>query len=146
MKKHIVLILAGFICVGASLLYAQRVVESNELKVSPAKYRHSTITIKDVFTNPVAGIPPSLTASGYTSQRYITFGIKNAGMRCFMRRSSANEKLVAGLQEGARITLVGTVKQPKAKIEKAEGRITDKYKLDIYVLEVQRITPGWGSK
>ena len=143
MKKIVALMIIGCICGGMGLVYAQRVVEPNELKVSPAKYKNSSITLKDVFTNPHAGIPVALTASGYTSKKYITFGVKNAGMRCFMRRSSTNEKLVVGLKDGDRITIVGTVKQPEAEVERAEGRITDKYDLDIYVIEVRKITKGW---
>lgn len=63
-----------------------------------------------------------------------------------MRRSAANEKLVGELKEGDRITIVGTIKQPKAKVKRAEGRVTDKYKLDIYLIEVSRITKGWEAE
>jgi hypothetical protein len=143
MKKFVALVIIGCICGGMSLVYAQRVVESNDLKVSPAKYKNSSITLKDVFTKPGAGISPALTASGYTSKKYISFVAGETGMPCFMRRSSTNEKLVAGLKEGEQITIVGTVKQPEAEVERAEGRITDKYDLDIYVIEVRQITKGW---
>ena len=67
-------------------------------------------------------------------------------MSCFMRRSAATEKLVGELKEGDQITIVGTVKQPKAKVKRADGRITDKYKLDIYLIEVRKITKGWEGK
>jgi hypothetical protein len=136
MKKFVALVIIGCICGGLSLVYAQRVVESNDLKGSPAKYKNSSITLKDVFINLKAGIPPALTASGYTSQKYISFGARNSGMPCFMRRSAANEKLVGELKEGDEITIVGTVKQPNAKVKRGEGRVTDKYKLDIYLIEV----------
>jgi len=61
------------------------------------------------------------------------------------------DKFAAGLQQlglkkGDRVTIVGVVKQTKAEVERAEGRITDKYKLDIYIVEVQRITRGWEAK
>ena len=143
MKKFVALMIIGCICGGMGLVYAQRVVESNDLKISPAKYKNSSITLKDVFINLKAGIPPALTAAGYTSQKYISFGAKNSGMRCFMRRSTANEKLVGELKEGDQITIVGTIKQPKAKVKRGEGRVTDKYKLDIYLIEVRQITKGW---
>ena len=143
MKKLVALVVIGCICGGMGMVYAQRVVESNELKISPAKYKNSSITLKDVFINLKAGIPPALTASGYTSQKYISFGAKNSGMRCFMRRSAANEKLVGELKQGDRITIAGTIKQPKAKVKRADGRITDRYKLDIYLIEVRQITKGW---
>ncbi len=143
MKKFVALVIIGCVCGGLGLVYAQRVVESNDLKVSPAKYKNSSITLKDVFINLKAGIPPALTASGYTSQKYISFGARNSGMPCFMRRSAANEKLVGELKEGDEITIVGTVKQPKAKVKRGEGRVTDKYKLDIYLIEVRQITKGW---
>ncbi len=145
MKKFLALVIIGGICCSMGLVYAQRVVESNDLKVSPAKYKNSSITLKDVFINLKAGIPPALTASGYTSQKYISFGAKNSGMRCFMRRSTANEKMVGELKQGDQITIIGTVKQPKAKVKRADGRITDRYKLDIYLIEARKITRGWES-
>ena len=145
MKKLVALVIIGCICGGIGLVYTQRVVESNDLKVSPAKYKNSSITLKDVFINLKAGIPPALTASGYTSQKYISFGAKNSGMRCFMRRSTANEKMVGELKQGDQITIIGTVKQPKAKVKRADGRITDRYKLDIYLIEARKITRGWES-
>ena len=143
MKKLVALVIIGGICCSMGLVYAQRVVESNDLKISPAKYKNSSITLKDVFINLKSGIPPALTSSGYTSQKYISFGAKNSGIPCFMRRSAVNEKLVGELKQGDQITIVGTVKQPKAKVERANGRITDKYKLDIYLIEVRKVTRGW---
>lgn len=143
MKKLVALVVIGCICSGMGLLYAQRVVEPNDLKISPAKYKNSSITLKDVFINLKAGIPVSLTAAGYTSQKYISFGAKNSGMPCFMRRSATNEKLVGELKQGDRITIVGAIKQPKAKVKRADGRITDRYDLDIYLIEVRKITKGW---
>jgi len=55
------------------------------------------------------------------------------------------EELVGQLKKGERITIIGTVKQPKAKIKRAGGRVTDRYKLDIYIIEVSRIVIGWGE-
>ncbi len=143
MKKFIALVIIGCLCGGMGMVYAQRVVESNDLKISPHKYKNSSITLKDVFTKSGAGISPALTASGYTSKKYISFVAGETGMPCFMRRSIANEELVAGLKNGEKITIIGTVKQPEAEIERAEGRITDEYDLDIYVIEVRKITKGW---
>ena len=126
-----------------AIVLAQRVVKPEELKVSPTKYRNSTIKLQDVFVNYRAGIPTPLTAAGYTLDKYIVFGAARAGMRCFIRRSSAAEQQVMGLKKGDRITIIGTVKQPKAKVKRAGGRVTDRYKLDIYIIEASKIIPGW---
>ena len=146
MKKLTMALLAVFAVSGLGPIYAQRVVEPNELKVSPNKYRYATITLRDIFVNPRIKYHRALSASGYTRKRYITFAVRDAGMRCFLPRTKANEELVAGLKKGDRVTIVGVVKQTKAEVERAEGRITDKYKLDIYIVEVQRITRGWEAK
>jgi hypothetical protein len=45
-------------------VFAQREVEPNDLKISPSRYRNSTIVIKDYFFNRRAAIPASLTAAG----------------------------------------------------------------------------------
>ena len=84
-----------------------------------------------------------MTAAGYTLDRYISFGLLKSGMRCLIRRTPALEKLVAELKKGDRITIIGTVKQPKAKVKKAGGRITDRYKLDMYVIEACKLEKGW---
>ena len=38
-------------------------------------------------------------------------------MRCFIRRTGAVEKMVTELKKGERITIIGAVKQPKAKVK-----------------------------
>ena len=127
-----------------AMVLAQRVVTPEELKVSPVKYRNSTIKLQDIFIDTRAGIPPALTAAGYKLDRYISFGVQKAGMRCFMRRDSVAEKQVMGLKRGERITIIGTVKQPKMKVKRgARGQVTDRFKLDIYIIEVSKIIPGW---
>ncbi|MDP8215672.1 MAG: hypothetical protein RAO92_09240 [Candidatus Euphemobacter frigidus] len=131
------------ICWGAVPAFTQNTVDPNELKISPVKYKNLSIVLQDNFINVRAGIPPALTAAGYTTQKYITFGCKTAGMRCFLRRNSANENLIAQFKKGERITIRGTVKQPKAKVKRADGRITDRYKLDIYIILASEVKKGW---
>jgi len=143
MKNRIVITIILAILLIAGTAFAQRVVEPNELKVSPNKYRNITIKLKDTFILNRSGLSPALTASGYTLNKYITFGAAQAGMRCFIRRTVAQEKLIEGLRRGDRITIVGAVKQPKAKVKRANGRITDRYKLDMYIIEVREIKKGW---
>ncbi len=126
------------------MVLAQRLVKPEELKISPASYRNSSIKLQDTFIDIRAGISPALTAAGYKLDRYITFGLRKAGMRCFIRRDSVTEEQVMGLKRGERITVIGTVKQPKAKIKRgARGQVTDRFKLDIYIIEVSKIIPGW---
>lgn len=136
----IVLMVTGL---AAAPAYPQRAVEPNELKINPAGYRNSSIVLRDVFINRRSGIPPALTAAGYTSQKYISFGCRGAGIWCFLRRDSVNEKTIASLKNGDRVTVYGTVRQPKAKVERAGGRVTDRYKLDIYLIEADRVVKGW---
>lgn len=127
-----------------AMVLAQRMVKPEELKINPAKYRNSSIKIQDIFVDLRAGIPPALTAAGYKLDRYITFGARKAGMRCFIRRDSVTEKQILGLKKSERITIIGTVKQPKAKVKRgARGQVTDRFKLDMYVIEVRKIIPGW---
>jgi len=125
--------------------FGQRVVEPGELKISPNRFKNSNIKLEDKFVANRSGIPASLTAAGYTLNKYISFGLSGAGMRCFVRRNAAMEELVGQLKKGERITIIGTVKQPKAKIKRGGGRVTDRYKLDIYIIEVSKITKGWGE-
>ncbi|MEA1928045.1 MAG: hypothetical protein U9N73_07540, partial [Candidatus Auribacterota bacterium] len=114
-----------------------------QLKVSPNKYRNITIKLEDTFINRRAGVPPALTAAGYTVNKYISFGVARAGMRCFIRRTAAMETLIAELKNGEQITIIGSVKQPKAKVKRAGGRVTDRYKLDMYIIEARKIEKGW---
>ena len=143
MKTMIIMTMILGLCRITAPAFAQRAVEPNELKISPVKYKNSSIILKDIFVNFRAGIPPALTAAGYTSQKYISFGCKQAGMRCFMRRNTANEKLIAQFKNGDRITIYGTVKQPKAKVKRAGGRVTDRYKRDMYLIVATKVEEGW---
>ena len=143
MKTIILMTVISAILLSAVPVFAQRAVEPNELKISPAKYKNQTIKLNDKFILNRAGLPPALTAAGYTLNKYITFGVTGAGMRCFIRRTPALEKLVAELKKGERITIIGTVKQPKAKVKRAGGRVTDRYKLDMYIIEARKLEKGW---
>lgn len=131
------------VLLGASTLpvLAQREVEPNDLKISPAKYRNSSIVIRDIFINRRTGIPPALTAAGYTLDRYIAFGLRESGMWCFLRRNAENEEQAAGFANGEQITVRGTVRQPKATVER--GRFSNTHKFDMYLLEASQIQPGW---
>ena len=144
-KTVILMTVISAILLAAVPAFAQRVVNPNELKISPAKYKNQTIKLNDKFVLNRAGLSPALTAAGYSLNKYITFGVTGAGMRCFIHRTPALEKLVGELKKGDRITIIGTVKQPKAKVKRAGGRVTDRYKLDMYIIEVRKISRGWES-
>lgn len=141
--KRIVLVAAVLTVVvfAAGIALSQQVIEPNALKLNPPSYRNSYVKIKDVFINNRAGIPVALTASGYTSQKYLTFGARKAGMRCFMRRDSVNEQTLGQFKPGDQVTITGYVKQPKATVGK--NRFKRKEKLDIYLIEVSTIKKGW---
>jgi len=145
MKTMMFMTLILAILLSALPAFGQRVVEPGELKISPNRYKNASIKLEDTFIQNRAGVPAALTAAGYTLNKYITFGVIGAGMRCFIRRSTAMEELVGQLKKGDRITIVGTVKQPKAKIKRGGGRVTDRYKLDMYIIEASKITKGWGE-
>jgi len=144
-KTVILMTVISAILLAAVPAFAQRVVDPNELKISPAKYKNQTIKLNDKFVLTRAGLSPALTAAGYSLNKYITFGVTGAGMRCFIHRTPALEKLVGELKKGDRITIIGTVKQPKAKVKRAGGRVTDRYKLDMYIIEARKISRGWES-
>jgi len=144
-KTVILMTVISAILLAAVPAFAQRVVNPNELKISPAKYKNQTIKLNDKFVLNRAGLSPALTAAGYSLNKYITFGVTGAGMRCFIHRTPALEKLVGELKKGDRITIIGTVKQPKAKVKRAGGRVTDRYKLDMYIIEARKISRGWES-
>ncbi len=145
MKASLLIVITLLFCWAGEPVFAQRAVEPNDLKISPNKYKNASIILKDVFINRRSGVPPALTAAGYTTQKYISFGCRESGMWCFLRRTSANETLVGGLKDGERITVYGTVRQPKAKVKRAGGRVTDSYKLDIYLIEASKVESGWGG-
>ncbi|MEA1928142.1 MAG: hypothetical protein U9N73_08030, partial [Candidatus Auribacterota bacterium] len=71
MKTMILLTIISAILLSAVPVFAQRVIEPNQLKVSPNKYRNITIKLEDTFINRRAGVPPALTAAGYTVNKYI---------------------------------------------------------------------------
>ena len=48
-------------------------------------------------------------------------------------------------KKGEQITVIGTVKQPKAQRKNARGRKIDTVKLDIYIIEASQIIKGWGE-
>lgn len=121
---------------------AQRAVEANTLKLSPAGYKNSYIKLQDSFINIRSGIPLALTKAGYTLDKYLAFAAVKAGMKCFMRRNAASEKEIAQLKNGDQITICGYVKQPKATVG-AGSRWKHKEKLDIYIIEVSKISKGW---
>jgi len=121
---------------------AQRAVEANTLKISPARYKNSYIKLQDKFINFRSAVPLALTKAGYTLDKYIAFGTAEAGMRCFMRRNAESEEEIAGLKRGDQITICGYVKQPKATVAD-DSRWKHKEKLDMYIIEVSKISPGW---
>lgn len=133
-------LLAGFLSRPAA---AGREVEPGDLKVSPARYRNASIVVRDIYIHRRAGIPPALTAAGYTLDKYILIGLRNSGMPCFLRRTAENEKLVAGLENGQRITVRGTVRQPRARPPRERGRGSEGMKLDLYLVEAGQVEAGW---
>ncbi len=143
--KTILTAVAAAVLSGSLILpaAAQREVEPNDLKVSPARYRNSPIVVRDIYIHRRAGVPPALTAAGYTLDKYIVLGLRNSGLPCFLRRTAQNEKLVAGLENGQRITVRGTVRQPKARPLRDRGRGSEGLKLDLYLVEASQVEPGW---
>ncbi len=141
--KRIVLVVAivTVAVFAAGVALSQQAIEPNALKLNPAGYRNSYVKIKDIFINNRAGIPVALTKAGYTSQKYLTFGARKSGMRCFMRRDSVNEQILARFKQGDQVTITGYVKQPKATV--GQNRFKHKEKLDIYLIEVSTIKKGW---
>lgn len=133
--------IAVLFCAFTLPVLAQREVDSNDLKISPAKYRNASVVVRDIFINRRAGIPVALTESGYTLDKYISFGLREAGIWCFLRRTTENEQLIGQLQNGQRITVRGTVRQPKVRVER--GRFGNTHKLDLYLLEANQLDVGW---
>ncbi len=132
-----------FLGVSVLPVLAQREVEPTDLKISPVKYKNSSIVVQDFYINRRSGIPAALTAAGYTLDKYIAFGLREAGIWCFLRRTAENEELIGTLENGVRITVRGTVRQPKAKPLRERGRGSGSMKLDIYILEASQVVPGW---
>ncbi len=139
MKTVILMTVISAILLAAVPAFAQRVVDPNELKISPAKYKNQTIKLNDKFVLNRAGLSPALTAAGYSLNKYITFGVTGAGMRCFIHRTPALEKLVGELKKGDRITIIGTVKQPKAKVKEQGGGLPIDISLICILLKQEKL-------
>ena len=57
MKTIILMTVISAILLSAVPVFAQRVVEPNELKISPAKYKNQAIKLNDNFVLNRAGLP-----------------------------------------------------------------------------------------
>jgi hypothetical protein len=121
---------------GTQPVLAQRVIQPNDLKVNPTKYKNSYVEIHDVFMNFRTGWPQAFIEAGYTQSKYIGFAVRMAGMGCFMRRSAPNEEAVAQIRPGDKVTVKGYVKEPKLR-----GRVETR-KLN-YIIEANSIEKGW---
>ena len=121
---------------------AQQSVSPEELKLNLPTYKNRYIVLKDIYTHQRAGVPLQLSKAGYEASKYYTFGLRIAGIRCFLRRTSANEKLLQGIRNGEKITVSGYLKQPKMKVREG-SRFRDTVKLDTFVLEVRNFSRGW---
>jgi len=137
---RIVIALVAALAIGAasSAVLAQQVVEPNQLKISPLKYRGSYIKIQDVYIHGAAGEPVRMQEAGYPLDQWITFGVLQAGMRCFLRRDSTNEALVGQLKPRDQITIIGTVKEPRIRFNGPR----DTLKLQP-IIEVSKLIKGW---
>ena len=80
-KTSMLLVIPAIVILVAGMSFGQQDLDPNALKLSPANYRNSYVRIKDIFVHNRAGIPLALTKAGYTSQKYLTFAARNAGMR-----------------------------------------------------------------
>ena len=133
----------GLLAVGliaATAVLAQQVLDPNQLKISPLNYRGSYIKLKDIFVKGSAGEPVRMAEAGYPLDRYITFGAKLAGIRCFIRRDSINEKLIGQLNPGDQITIIGTVKEPHINLGARRERSQIKLQP---IIDVSKIIIGW---
>ena len=140
--KKISLILTIIIAaaVFAATGFCQQLVEPNELKLNPPRYKNSYIKIHDNFVLMRAAIPFPLPQAGYTLEKYLTFGAAKSGMRCLMRRDIGNEEKVAQFKNGDRITIYGYVKQPRATYGKG---VKVRRETERYIIEVRDIRSGW---
>ena len=134
----------GLLAVGlivATAVLAQQVVDPNQLKITPMKYRGSYIKLKDIFAKGSAGEPVRMAEAGYPLDRYITFGTKLARIRCFIRLDSISEKLIGQLNPGDQITIIGTVKEPHINLD-GPRRERNQIKLQP-IIDVSKIIIGW---
>lgn len=138
MKIVTVFTVALAIGAAAPAVLAQQVVEPNQLKISPLKYKNSYIKINDLYIHFKAGGPARLDEAGYPLDRFITFGAAQSGMRCFIRRDSSTEALVAQLQNGDQMTIYGYVKEPHIRFNGPR----DTLKL-MPIIEVSKLVKGW---
>jgi hypothetical protein len=140
MRISTAVVLALAIGAASSAVLAQQVVEPDQLKVSPLKYRGSYIKVMDVYLHGRAGEPVRMQEAGYPLDQWITFGLGRAGIRCFIRRDSTAEALVGGLQPRDQITVIGTLKEPRVRFNGPR----DTLKLQP-IIEVSKIVKGWGE-
>ncbi len=138
MRTAIAMVIALALGAAASSALAQQVVEPDQLKISPLKYRGSYIKIQDAYIHRVAGEPVRMQEAGYPLDQWITFGLFRAGIRCYIRRDSAAEALVGQLQPRDQITIIGTVKEPRVRFNGPR----DTLKLQP-VIEVSKLIKGW---
>jgi hypothetical protein len=131
-------VLALAIGAASSAVLAQQVVDPNQIKISPLKYRGSYIKIQDVYIHGRAGEPVRMQEAGYPLDQWITFGAGRAGIRCFIRRDSTTEALVGELKPQDQITIIGTIKEPRIRFNGPR----DTLKLQP-ILEVSKLIKGW---
>ena len=121
---------------------AQEALTPPELKHNLPRYKNRYIQLEDIYVHHRAGVPLQLSKAGYESSKYYTFGLKKSGIRCFLRRTLANENILEGIRNGQKITVTGYLKQPKMTVREGT-RFRDTVKLDIFIIEVRDLTPGW---
>ena len=119
---------------------AQRIVDPGELKIKPNSFKNSYAKIQDKYINLRSSLGRDYTKAGYTLKKYIAFGASQSGMRCFMLRNSANEKLIAEFKKGTPMTIYGYIKQ--LKVEVGKGGAKGRERLDKYIILVSKIEKG----
>jgi len=124
----------------ASSVRAQKLVDPGELKIKPNSFKNCYVKIQDNYIHVRSSLGRDYTKAGYTLDKYISFGASKSGMRCFMLRNSANEKLVAEFEKGTPITIYGHIKQ--LKVDVGKGGAKGREKLDKYVIIVSKIEKG----
>jgi hypothetical protein len=124
----------------ASSVRAQKLVDPVELKIKPNSFKNSHVKIQDNYIHVRSSLGRDYTKAGYTLDKYIAFGASKSGMRCFMLRNSANEKLVAEFEKGTPMTIYGYIKQ--LKVDVGKGGAKGREKLDKYIIVVSKIEKG----
>jgi hypothetical protein len=138
MKIISVIILVMSSVIVSAPLIAQQALDPEQLKISPLKYKNSYIKLNDVYIHFRAGGSGRLDKAGYPLDRYVTFGAAKSGMRCFLRRDSASEALVAQFRNGDRMTIYGYVREPRIRFSNRR----DTLKL-MPIIEVSKMIKGW---